>query len=34
MTAAAFEITDGQTGWWLSGMYYEALLSEGRLSPL
>ena len=34
MTAAAFEITDGQSGWWLSGMYYESLLSKGRLSPL
>ncbi len=34
MTAAAFEITDGETGWWESGSFYEELVSSGRLTPL
>jgi hypothetical protein len=34
MTAAVFEILDEETGWWESGSFYEALVAEGRITPL
>ncbi len=34
MTAAAFELLTGETGWWGSGSFYDGLIDEGRISPL
>ena len=34
MTAAAFEVSTGPTGWWQQGGFYDALLLEGRITPL